>query len=345
MFVPEGSGFPPLTERWLRDLLGRDVPAEPRATCGDCAMRRPDEFDAPRFDERTKCCTFFPDLASYHVGGLLLDEDPTMARGRAKVAERVRAGVNSSPFGVGRPSIFLELYTPEVSFGQTQALRCPYYIDEDGGLCGVWRHREATCATWFCKHERGHFGVEFWTAVRRLFVEVELRLAFIVAEELGVEHDALEALARLPFGIIRSEDEDFYAAMWGRWAGRELEFFVEAAKLVAPLSWRDVRARIGTRLDAGIEAVGAALTALDDTRVPELAGVVRVEPLGIRGNRVRLRTYSDYDPLDLPLDVARKIHLFNERPVPAAIEQAKEDGVELTPATVRALFDYGILEE
>src|SRR5262249_37312591 len=120
-------------------------------------MRRPDEFDAPRFDERTKCCTFFPDLASYHVGGLLLDEDPTMARGRAKVAERVRAGVNSSPFGVGRPSIFIELYTPEVSFG-----------------------------------------VEFWTAVRRLFVEVELRLAFIVAEELGVERDALQALARLP---------------------------------------------------------------------------------------------------------------------------------------------------
>src|SRR5262249_25897066 len=95
----------------------------------------------------------------------------------------------------------------------------------------------------------------------------------------------------------------------------------------------------------GIEAVGAALAALDDTRVPELAGVVHVEPLGIRGNRVRLRTYSDYDPLDLPLDVARKIHLFNERPVPAAIEQAKEAGVELTPATARALFACGILGE
>lgn len=345
MFVPEGSGFPPLTERWLRDLLGRDIPAEPRATCGDCAMRRPDEFDAARFDERTKCCTFFPELASYHVGGLLLDDDPTMARGREKVAERVRAGVNSSPFGVGRPAIFLEIYTPEVSFGQTRALRCPYYIDEDGGLCGVWRHREATCATWFCKHERGHLGIAFWTAVRRLLVLVELRLAFALAEELGIEHDALEALARLPFGIIRSEDEGFYDAMWGRWAGRELEFFVETAKLVAPLSWGDVRARLGDRLDAGVEAVAAALAALDETRVPELARVVRLEPLAIRGDRVRLRTYSDYDPLDLPLDVARKIRLFDERPVPAAVDAAAEDGVELTPATVRALFDYGILEE
>ncbi len=345
MFVSDGSGFPPLTERWLRELLGREIPAERRATCGDCAMRRPDELGGPRFDERTKCCTFFPELASYHVGGLLLDDDPTMARGRERVAERVRAGVNSSPFGVGRPAIFLEIYTPEVSFGQTQALRCPYYIDEDGGLCGVWRHREATCATWFCKHERGRFGHELWMALRRLLVVVEHRLAFTVAEELGIEHDALEALARLPFGIVRAEDEGFYGAMWGRWAGRELEFFVEVAKRVAPLSWGDVRSRLGDALDAGVQAVGAALAAFDETRVPELARVAQLAPIAIRGDRVRLRSYSEYDPLDLPVEVAKKIRLFDERPVPAAVAEAKDEGVEITPATVRKLFDYGILEE
>jgi hypothetical protein len=345
MFVSEGSGFPPLTERWLRDLLGGSIPAEPRATCGDCAMRRPDEFDGPRFDEHTKCCTFFPQLASFLVGGLLLDEDPSMARGRAQVAARIRDGVNSSPFGVGRPTIFLEIYTPDTSFGQTRAIRCPYYIDEDGGLCGVWRHRESTCATWFCKHTRGHFGHAFWTAVRRLLSDVEHRLAFVVAEELGVEHDALEALARLPFGISREEDEAFYNAMWGPWAGRERDFFIEAARRVTPLGWSDVRARLGDALDGGIQAVAEAQAALDDERIPELARVVRLEPLGVRGTRVRLRTYSDYDPLDLPLEVARKIHLFDERPVPAAVEQAQQDGVELTPSTVRALFDYGVLEE
>jgi hypothetical protein len=133
--------------------------------------------------------------------------------------------------------------------------------------------------------------------------------------------------------------------MWGPWAGREVDYYVECARRVTPLAWSDIRARIGAPIDAQVKAVDDALAALREERVPELAQVVLLEPLGVRGNRVRLRTYSEYDPLDLSVDVAKKIRLFDERPVSAAVELAQEEGVDLDRATLQALFDYGVLDE
>src|SRR5262249_31693926 len=95
----EGSGFPPLLARWLRSLPGGPIPAQPRTTCGDCPMLRP-EFGGIAFDPKTKCCTFMPQLPSFNVGTLLLDDDPALAAGRARVRERVEAGEMVTPIGL-----------------------------------------------------------------------------------------------------------------------------------------------------------------------------------------------------------------------------------------------------
>ncbi len=333
----EGSGFPPLLERWLRSFLGGPIPREPRTTCGDCAMLRPEPFhDERRFERATKCCTFFPQLPSFLVGGLLLDEDPAIARGRERVRQRVVDGLHATPLGLGRPPIFLDLYTPDSSFGHAQALRCPYYIDEDGGLCGIWRHREATCATWFCKHERGRVGHHFWARLNELLKNAEHRLAWVLALELGIDRDALLALEPAPFDLRKDEDGDHYRGIWGPWAGRELEFYTETARRAAPLAWTDVRARCGAVLDPYVaRAEEAQRGLLDDTPLPEHARVAVYERLGSTGTRVRLRTYSEYNPLEVPVAVADALPQLASRPVAA---------VGIDEATLRQLLDYGVLE-
>jgi hypothetical protein len=344
MFTPEGSGFPPLTERWLLSLLGGAIPTEPRTTCGACPMVAGDDLPSERFDPRTKCCTFFPNLASHQVGGLLLDDDPGMAHGKALVAERVREGAGVSPYGLGRPEIFVRLYRMEASFGHARGLRCPYYIDADGGMCGVWRHRESTCAMWFCKHERGRVGHTFWDAVRALMTLVERRLAVVIGLELGIDRGALIALENTPFELSRAEHPDHYAALWGPWAGREAEYFMECARRVAPLSWDEVRARCGGIIDDEVQAVEAMLRHLHDTELPPTAQLVRHEQLGADRTRVRLRTFSSFDPLDVPVAVAHALAYFDGGPIARAVERAAAEGVELDEPLVRKLLDFEVLE-
>jgi hypothetical protein len=334
----EGSGFPPLLERWVRAFLGGPIPVEPRTTCGDCAMVRPEPFhDERRFERSTKCCTFFPQLASFAVGGVLLDDHPGMARGRERVRQRIVEGLYATPLGLGRPQVFTHIYTPDASFGHAEALRCPYYIDEDGGLCGVWRHREPTCATWFCKHERGQVGHYFWCRLNDLLKKTEARLSWLVALDLGIENDALEALDHAPFELVRDDDPGHFAAIWGPWAGRELEFYAEAARAVARLAWSDVRARCGPVLDHYVARAEEAHRRLrEPPPVPERVQVAIYERLGSTGTRVRLRTYSEYNPLDVPVAVADAIPRLIGHPV---------DEAGLDEPTVRQLLDYGVLEE
>ena len=64
--------------------------------------------------------------------------------------------VGVTPLGLARPPVQHLLYRHgrERGFGQSVALLCPHYLGDSGG-CGIWRHRNGVCATWFCKHTRG----------------------------------------------------------------------------------------------------------------------------------------------------------------------------------------------
>jgi hypothetical protein len=144
--------------------------------------------------------------------------------------------VTGASAGIGPPASYYKLYGRSDTFGVAPTLRCPYYIDEGPGLCGVWKYRNNVCSTWYCKHERGRIGHDFWTAVRRLLARIEDRLVYTIALDLGIDPGALEVLRRVSdWTLHRDLDPDYYAGIWDPWAGRELEYYVACARAVAGL--------------------------------------------------------------------------------------------------------------
>ena len=169
--VIRASPLPALYAAWIDQLLAGPLPQESDATCDDCAMCVEDDAKRARtdisFNPQTKCCTYIPELPNYLVGRILADQDPTSASGRATVEARLRAGIAVTPLGLGQPPSFKVLYkhSRESLFGRSKTLRCPHYLADEGGRCGVWKHRASICATWYCKYVRGEVGLNFWAAM------------------------------------------------------------------------------------------------------------------------------------------------------------------------------------
>jgi len=261
----------------------------------------------------------------------LFDDDPTAQPGRATVEKRIRTGVAVTPLGLKQPAVFSLLYDNGASaFGRSRGLRCPHYI-EDGGRCGVWRHRESTCSTWFCKHVRGSVGYGFWReSLHRLLLVVEKDLAHWAVLQLDLGLDALKNLVFTPGWRSQPElvtaesidnrfDWDRYITIWGKWFGREVEFYVECARLVNALSWKEVLEI------AGHEARGFASLTLDaynnliSDQVPGTLKAGSVHLVQLRHDMTRVSAYSIYDPIDIPRIVMESLHHFDGRPVADAV--------------------------
>jgi hypothetical protein len=221
----------------MSQMLAGPVPHESKATCSDCAMCVPADQSGSgikTFDPGAKCCTYLPTLWNFLVGRILEDRTPEAAAGRASVERRIDAGGAVTLLGLTQTPVFGVLYQHiSGSFGRTRSLLCPHFLPESGG-CGVWRHRESTCATWFCKLERGKVSHHFWASLHALLGSAEQAVARWCAVELDPGAEALEVLfpprdrPSPPF----TGPEDFEGRAdprqqrrrWGRWAGREREF-------------------------------------------------------------------------------------------------------------------------
>lgn len=364
----EAAILNPLPSRyaaWMDELLAEELPHETRATCGDCAMcgassslpsAGPDSRSDGRFFEpEVKCCSFLPTLWNFLVGDLLADESPEAEAGRATVERRLAAGVAVTPLGLDRPPVYGALYRHISSaFGQTQSMRCPHYLSESG-RCGVWRHRESTCATWYCKHERGALGKAFWDRLRHLLKTAEESLARWCVLELDLGAAAVAAL----FPVSHSDESgaamtgrDFdnlpdpirHRRLWGRWAGREREFYQAAAVLARPLNWQQVSALGGSQLALQALLVREAFQALTSKDLPDRLKVQSVQFAPLDSERCLVMTYSPLDPLRMPIRLAQALHHFDGRPTREAVEAIERDhGFQVTASLVRKLVDYRIL--
>lgn len=354
---PNEAALPPLYARWADALLDAPIPEETVATCASCAMEG--QAGATAFDPKTKCCTFQPTLANFLVGAILADTDGSSAarQGRETVRARVAVGAGVTPLGLARSERFRALYATTGhgdAFGNAHSLRCPHYV-ERGGLCGVWRHRESTCATWFCKHDRGAVGHAFWRALQALLLAGESALARHALLVLDPGPDALAELARShahidPTPRLDAADVDErrdpvrHRALWGRWLGREEEYFVECARLTASLAWPDVLALGGADLALHARVVKDAFATLLDERVPARVRVHRYEVAAVTAETTRVSTYSKYDPLELPNELVELLPYFDGRPTRRALaEIERRRGVALDVDTVRQLVDYEVL--
>lgn len=354
----DDGALPPLYARWMRTWLEGPIPHEPEATCDDCAMLAPDVAplaQAEYFHPSTKCCTYVPTLPNFLVGRLLNGADPVSAFGMNSLQQRIATGVGVTPLGLAQPPTFALLYrhTREAAFGRSPSMRCPHY-DPDGGRCGIWKHRPSVCTTWFCKHERGAVGRRFWMSVHQLLTEVETRLSRWCVLELDPGDEAIERLMAtvgLPVNPRPPVLDDMTAArtdaaMWGRWRGRELDFFRACANLVEPLPWSDVAAIAGVDARAFAGVARRAYHALNDLSLPPRLTVAPFKVLALEPERCVVIGYSGQDPLDLPPELMAALPSFDGRPTDIVLRDIEATHhVRLEPALVRRLLDFGLLSD
>ena len=353
------STLPPLYAGWIGDILTAPPPRETAATCESCAMcGTAADPVALTFRPETKCCTYVPNLPNFLVGRILDDTDTASARGRASVEARITRRIGVTPLGLATPPATAALYRlgGAAAFGRADTLRCPHYLPEEGGRCGIWRHRNGTCSTWFCKHDRGRTGQRLWQMLDQLFFAVERSLARWCVLESTLDADARAHL--FPHGTDRKSDpsldgagidgrvdDDRYTAQWGSWAGREAEWFRSRAAHVAGLAWVDVERIGGVDVRLFARLAREASDAQASARLPSRLAAASCEVMSSsRADRVHLVGYSGTDPLEVPRGVLDVLPYFNGGATDEALARIRRDeGVEVERALVGKLVDFGLL--
>lgn len=329
--------LPPRYEQWLRDLLQGTLPEEQVATCSRCTMQAAAVPEGYRFRADAKCCTYVPAIVNFLVGALL--RDLPQGPGRTSLELRVANGVRT-PHGLDVTDDERQRYAVVVendTFGRDPNLRCPHYIHEAGGLCGVWRHRNAVCATWYCKHDRGATGQRFWRAVEAMLTLVERELSHWCACQV--------LFHRTPPGPAPDPDPDSDdTPEWHRWSHHAAAYYREAAALVDELTWPEVQTIAGPDLEPLLHEVRAAYAAIHTeapSPPPLVPGLVRISRRGPTTTRVV--TYSDSDAIDLPSELLALLPRFDGRPTELVLTEIARDGIVLTPALVARLVDFAVL--
>jgi len=298
-----------------------------------------------------------PTLWNFLVGRVLDENTSDTVNGRVSVERRIDRKVAVSPLGLMMTPLFELLYkTSPDAFGRSSALRCPHYLADQGGTCGVWRHRNAVCATYFCKIERGLIGREFWGRVRQLFEAVEAQLARWCLVQLDIEAEVLKALFPrhgVPHDVLgptvepRGEEAvALHDRIWGkRWSGREREFYVECGRLVSSLSWLDVTRLCGPDVHVFVHLAQDAYAALLAENVPDRLRLETINIMPGAGAATYVRTYSATDMLAVPRKLLDVLHLFDgQRTTDAAVEEiANRTDIEMERSLLRKLVDFGVL--
>ncbi len=355
--------LPPLYARWVDQLLRQPLPLETLSPCSDCVMCKPASV-VPRpasrgqFNPVTKCCTYMPTIPNYLIGAVLVDDDPAAVEGRLTLLKRLDAGVGVGPLGATMTPVYRLLYQhgEHKAFGQATSMRCPHYLDREGGQCGIWRHRNSVCSTYFCTLERGLVGQAFWKEMKSLLETIEMSLSAWCAQQLDIGADALARLAGpvdegtfvhlTAFDIDGVPDPNEQRDAWGTWYGRERDFFVAAGHLVAGLQWEDVLALGGPDVAARAQLLTLAYSALISDSVPDLLAVAPFESDEVDANVSRLwATGSNLAPMEIPTPLVHALRHFDGRTTTQDVIFAVvfDTRMGLQKWLVRRLIDQGIL--
>lgn len=312
------DGQPPVYERLLPRFFTEPIPAEAKADCGNCPMCAESTPPAQRFRADTKCCTYYPKLPNYLIGGLLEDGDEALAEGQRRVREKIARRVGVSPQWLRAPAKYDLLYKhSRDTFGRAGSLRCPYYV-EDGGACSIWRYRESVCATYFCRYVAGADGHAFWMSYKRYLSLCEIQLSRYALLQLYPEwvlrhgeHPPSAPPVDAAALDERDGDELEHLDDWGDWHGREEELYRQCHRVVAELNADDVARLLG--LDGVVHRVmierqrSAAQSPTFPNR-PRLNPQLTVRHLA--DGMVGLGFYSEYDAIAIPSEAWRLLGEF-----------------------------------
>ena len=339
--------LPPLYDRWISALLQGPVPAETESTCMDCPMLARDGRNKSEylFHPDTKCCTYMPELPNFLVGRILRDEDPAFAPGKAAFEGQFSGGMIVTPLGAYPPESYSAFYRGNLDrFGVDPGMRCPFYLVKEGGLCGIWKHRNARCATWFCKYSHGSRSVIFWKYMDQLLTAVEKSLAQWCVLQLIDKDAALEELFPPPQSQVDLGRQKLF---WGPWWLRQREFFQECSALVDSLSWEEVTAIGGQEVRIPARLVYLSYGRVNADRLPKYLRIASWKKVILQDSDFyRVWAYNRYDPLDVWKSVLDQLHHFDgQTPVASVLRRAKMMGVKLDRKLIRQFLDFGILEE
>lgn len=264
--------LPAVHRHLLPSLFDESVPEETQATCDRCVMSIPDVLPerTPEgfFRPDVKCCSFHPNLPNFLVGAILDDTSPEMAVGRERIRARIAARVSVGPVWLAAPRKYTLLFlaSRKTSFGRSLILRCPYFEPQQAN-CSIWRHRDAVCTTFFCKHVGGSEGSAMWRAIEMVLRGVERRLAEYAARTLGAEipnhSNSLDTLT-LEELEERPPDSATYALTWGIWTKREEEYYRACRDVVSRLDARTFEQMFAD--DEMVNSVENARSMLDQMR-------------------------------------------------------------------------------
>jgi hypothetical protein len=343
------DALPEIYRPLVEQLLPGPLPVETRATCASCAMC----IEGPRqgpvqlsFDPQVKCCSYQPNLANFLVGGVLHGGGQP---GRESVVARIARRDGVTPLGLRMTARYAAWYArAKVGFGQARELRCPHFVESpSGGECGIWAHRPSTCATYFCKHDRGARGDRFWLALKEWMATIESEVALWCAVELGAAEAAGPDEKRTD-PLSRNEalgevDPADYRRRWGAWEGRELDYFSRCAEKVRALDPPALLRVAGVRLEAASQRVRSRYQELD-APLPERLAVGRFQVIGAADGRLCVTTYSAYDPVWISARLLPTLSYFDGQPWARALEAIEAAlGVRPNERLLRTLVDHEIL--
>ncbi len=224
----------------LESLLEIEVAEEKIASCDNCTLCRSKQ--SPYIN--TKCCSYFPKLTNFLIGGLLSDDDESLLYGKNKVKLLIQQQKGISPYGLLEPLPYIntweelngsDFWNRPKELIDTQL--CPFYFH---GNCSVWKYRENLCMTHFCSSIGGDAGKMFWEKTNQYLKMVETSLAQYAMVQLGWPSSQIktEKVTTLDFNIedeLGNINEENYKKLWGDWAGREEEFYIKCYDIISKL--------------------------------------------------------------------------------------------------------------
>lgn len=355
---PISAELPSFYAQFLPEFFNSEIHAETFATCDNCAMvcksGLPKEKQAVTpFAADKKCCTFYPSLPNYLVGGLL--SDAGHEEGRKRIREKIRNRQQTSPAGIFAPHKYNMIYASmkKEAFGNSKTLLCPYFEAESGN-CSIWQYREAVCSTFFCKTIAGRSGKIFWDALKSYLSELQAHLGIYALQSLqlpnaldiinnlfqknpGQQKLSLEEIDDLPM----SDTE--YKKLWGEWAGREEEFYIACYQAVRQVTKPQFEAIMGVKHNLWVKDVAEKRQEM--LRLPAV--------LKLNEKRVNKRptpdTYEVYlDKIDVTFDLpAVVMDSFDGLNPSENIKQHLDEnlGIELDDELILSLYKFNVLVE
>lgn len=237
------DSFPSLYHSFFPAFFDKSIPTEVFSNCNSCSMVCSSKEKIPTlamkpFNEKTKCCTYFPRIPNYLVGAILNDDNSTLLNGQIRIKNIIEKKISVIPRGIFGPKIYEQVY-PEAKkngFGQSEALLCPYY-EKEAGSCSIWKYRNSACSTYFCKYTASNKGKEFWLIAEQYLRYVEDCLTDYTLLELNFYDTIVHGIT----SEITSEDIEGkppinYEKIWNGLNIKEENFYIESYNIVQKLT-------------------------------------------------------------------------------------------------------------